>query len=331
MLSMHRREFIGRFGGTALAWPLAAHAQQGNQVRRVGAILLFRDDATTRSWIAAFERALQERGWTIGTNVLIDYRFLAGDLDRLGAASAGLIAQAPDVLFTSGAVPLSALQHNTRSMPIVFVAVTEPVLGGFVDSLAHPGGNITGFTNFQYAIAGKWLQLLKDVAPRLTRVGLMQNPQNADWPGYNTAVKAVLSSFGIELIPLPVARPAEIESAITTLASEPSAGLIVLPDVFLVANVELLVATARHHRVPAIYPFRLFSDAGGLMSYGPDLAALWYGAGTYVARVLKGEKPAALPVQAPTHYDLVINSTTAKALGLSVPPTLLTLADAVIE
>jgi putative tryptophan/tyrosine transport system substrate-binding protein len=197
--------------------------------------------------------------------------------------------------------------------------------------LAHPGSNITGFTNFQYAMVEKWLQLLKEVAPRVMRVGLMQNPQNADWPGYNAAAKAALSTFGVELMPLPVVQPANIELAMTVLADNPNPGLIVLPDAFLIANIDSLVASVARHRVPAIYPFRLFPDAEGLMSYGPDLATLWYGAATYVARVLRGEKPADLPVQAPTHFDLVINLKTGKALGITVPPILLALADEVIE
>jgi putative tryptophan/tyrosine transport system substrate-binding protein len=326
---MIRREFVAGLG--AAVWPAVARAQQGDRVRRIGVLLLFRDDPTLRSWDAAFERGLREQGWTIGTNLLIDYRILAGDLDRLNTVAAELVAQAPDVLFTAGAVPLAALRKNTRSLPIVFAAVTDPVLGGFIDSLAHPGGNITGFTNFQYAMVEKWLQLLKEVAPRVMRVGLMQNPQNADWPGYNASAKAALSTFGAEPMPLPVIQPADIELAMTALAENPNPGLIVLPDAFLIANIELLVASAARHRVPAIYPFRLFPDVKGLMSYGPDLASLWYGAATYVARVLRGEKPADLPVQAPTKFELVINLKTAKALGLTIPPNLLAVADEVIE
>jgi putative tryptophan/tyrosine transport system substrate-binding protein len=300
-------------------------------MRRVGVLLLFADDASSRSYLAAFQRRLQDLGWIEGQNVLLDHRFAAGDTERLRTYAAELVNLRPDIITCAGAIPLAVLRQQTQSIPLVFAAVTDPVGGGFIDSLAHPGGNITGFTNFQYAMVEKWLQLLREIAPSSRRVGLFQNPQNADWLGYLGAAKAAAASLGAELVPSPVSSVAEIERDISALARESNGGIVALPDAFLISNRDLLVALAGRHRLPAIYPFRQFSSSGGLISYGPDMADLFRGAASYVDRILKGDKPADLPVQAPTKFELVVNLKTAKALGLAIPQSVLLRADEVIE
>ena len=234
-------------------------------------------------------------------------------------------------MFTSGPIPLSILRHDVGSLPIVFAGNTEPVATGFVKSMAHPGGNITCFTSFQYDMVGKWLELLKEIAPRLSRFAVMQNPQNPDWPGYNKAIQAMLRSSSPNVIADPVIDTNAIENAMSALSGMPYGGLIVLPDAFLLPRKEFLVELTAKHQVPTIYPFRPFPEAGGLVSYGPDLASEFRGAATYVDRILKGEKPSDLPVQAPDKFELVINLKTAKALGLTMPQTMLAAADEVIE
>jgi putative tryptophan/tyrosine transport system substrate-binding protein len=311
---------------------LAARAQEpADRVRRIGVLMLQAEDALWRSYIAAFEQVLRQRGWAIGQNVQIDERWAAGDTGRLRGRAKELLGLKPDIMVTTGAIPLSVLREAAPSLPIVFAGITEPVIGGFVESLSRPGGNITGFTNFEYAMAGKWLEMIKEIAPRMTTVGLMQHPQNADWPGYNDAIKRLSSTHGLVLVSSPVRDLGEVERAIAMLGREPDRGLIVLPDAFLIANLERLIGLAAQHRVPAVYPFRLFPAAGGLMSYGPELTSVWRGAATYVDRILRGEKPADLPVQGPTKFELVINRKTAKTLGLTVPEVLLVSADQVIE
>jgi putative ABC transport system substrate-binding protein len=327
---MKRREFVTLLGSAA-AWPLAARAQQVDRMRRIGVLLLQAEDAAARSNSAAFEQMLRQRGWVIGQNVRIDNRWAAGDVGRLRGQAAELLSLKPDIMVTTGAIPLALLRQEAPSLPIVFVGITEPVIGGFVKSLSRPGGNITGFTSFEYAMAGKWLEMLTEIAPRVTRVGLMQNPQNADWPGYNEAIKPLLSSRGVDLAASPVRALGEIERAVAMLTREPNGGLIVLPDAFLIGHVEQLVGLVARHRLPAIYPLRVFPDAGGLMSYGPDVTSAWRDASTYVDRILRGEKPSDLPVQAPTKFDLVINNKAAKALGLTIPESFLLRADEVIE
>jgi putative tryptophan/tyrosine transport system substrate-binding protein len=328
---MRRRDFIKGIAGSATAWPLAARAQQDKQAHRIGVLFLQSDNTLFRSYFDAFQQTLQQRGWVVGQNLQLDDRWAAGDMVRLQEQASELVGLHPDIFVTSGAVPLSILRQQAGSLPIVFAGMTEPVITGFVSSMEHPGGNITGFTNFEFAMVGKWLQLLKEIAPAIKTVGLMQNPHDADWPGYNAAIKPLSSSFGVELVASPVRDPGEIEKAVSVLASEPSAGLIVLPDALLIAKSAQVIDLASRHRVPAVYAFRLFSDAGGLVSYGPNLPSVWRGAASYVDRILRGEKPGDLPVQAATKFDLIINLKTAKALGLNIPPTLLATADEVIE
>jgi putative tryptophan/tyrosine transport system substrate-binding protein len=327
---MRRREFIGGLAGAA-AWPVVARTQQAERMRRVGVLFLQPDDAVSQSWLSAFLQETQQRGWRLGRNVAIDYRFANGNPDRLPSLAAEILALSPDVILTNGAIPLSVLQRSTRSVPVVFAAVTEPVVGGFVDSLARPGGNITGFTNFQYSMAGKWLEMLLQMARQTRRVALMQNPQNADWPGYNAAIDNLRPALRVEIVASPINVQDDIERAVAEMASQPNGGLIVLPDAFLVSRLNLLVGVIAGHRLPAIYPFRTFAEGGGLMSYGPNFPALFRGAATYVDRILKGEKPADLPVQAPDKFELVINGRVVKALGLTIPETLLATADEVIQ
>jgi len=326
-----RRRDFRKVSGAAAAWPACAQAQQLHRPRLIGVLLLFADDASTRSYLAAFQQRLQESGWTEGLNVRIERRLAAGDTERLRGYATELISLRPDIIMCAGAIPLTVLRQQSRSIPIVFAAVTDPVASGFVESLAHPGGNITGFTNFEYGMAQKWLQLLKEIAPSSRRVGLFQNPKNADWPGYLSAAKVAAVSHGVELVPSPVSSVAEIEQAMSTLAHEAKGSIIALPDAFLIANRDLFIELANRHQLPAIYPFRMFSSSGGLVSYGPAFADLFRGAASYVDRILRGERPADLPVQAPTNLELAINLTTAKALGLILSPSLLARADEVIE
>lgn len=328
---MRRRKFIAGLGA-AIGWAAAARAQQSDRMRRVGVLMRFpEDDPVGLSWVRAFRETLEVSGWRDGRNIRIDYRWGPSTFERLRTQAADLLSLKPEVIFTGGAIPLSALQQETRTVPLVFAAVTEPVAGGFVDSMSRPGGNITGFTNFQYAMAGKWLEILKEVAPRILNVGLIQDPLNADWPGYNYAIKAVSSSAGVNVIPSPVGNAGEIEPALLALGQLPQAGLIMLPDVFLASQRELMISLAARHRLPAVYPFLDFAAAGGLVSYGPSFIELFRGAASYVDRVLRGARPEELPVQAPTKFELVINLKAAKAVGLTIPESFLVRADEVIE
>jgi putative ABC transport system substrate-binding protein len=329
---MRRREFITLLGGAAAAWPLAARGQQAERVRRVallsGAIA---DGPDTLLRISAFMQGLQELGWTIGRNLRIDFRFGVGDADRIRKYAAELVALAPEVILAGRGTGVAPLQQVSRTIPIVFVNVTDPVSGGFVASLARPGGNATGFLGIEYSTSAKWLELLKQIAPRVTRVAVVRDLTLASGSGQLGAIQAVAPSHGVEVTPIGVRDASEIERNITAFARGPNGGMIVTSSSLAGVHRDLIVALASKHRLPAVYSGREDVTAGGLISYYPDVIDQYRLAAGYVDRILKGEKPADLPVQAPTKFELVINLTTAKALGLIVPPTLLALADEVIE
>ena len=300
-------------------------------MRRIGVLMnLAADDPDGQRRLTAFVQALQQLGWTDGSNVRIDYRWGAGDSDRFRQFAAELVALTPDVLLGGGIV-VPALQQATRSVPIVFVGVPDPVGAGFVDSLARPGGNATGFTFYEYGISGKWLELLKEIAPRVTRVAVLRDAASPSGTGQLGALQSVAPSFGVELNPVSLREAADIGRAVTAFARESNRGLIVVGSTRAAVHRELIISLAARHRLPAVYPFRYFAAQGGLISYGPDPIDQYRRAADYVDRILKGEKPADLPVQAPTKYELVINLKTAKALGIVMPPSLLARADEVIE
>jgi putative tryptophan/tyrosine transport system substrate-binding protein len=326
---MKRRKFITLLGGAAAAWPLASRAQQGQRVRRVGLLMnLTADDRESQVRVAAFLQGLQELGWTVGRNLRIDTRWGAGDLDRYRRYAAELVAL---VVLTAGSAAVSAMQRATRDAPIVFVTVTDPVGGGLVASLARPGGNTTGFTHFEYGMGAKWLELLKQFAPGVARVAVLRASAFATGIGQFAAIQAVAPSFGVELRPIDVRDAGEIESALTAFVQGANDGLIMTTNPLATLHRNLIISLAARHRLPAVYPNSYFVADGGLASYGPDQVDQYRRAAGYVDRILKGEKPADLPVQAPTKYELAINLKTAKALGLDVPPTLLARADEVIE
>jgi putative ABC transport system substrate-binding protein len=325
---MLRRQFLGVLGGAAVAWPLVAHAQQ---MRRIGVLLAFPEsDLERQPRVAAFQKGLQELGWTDGRNVRIDYRWAVGDADRVRYA-AELVALAPDVIMATTGATVGALQQASRTVPIVFVTVIDPVGGGWVASLARPGGNATGFAAFEFSMGGKWLELLKEIAPRVTRVAVIRDPSVPAGSGLFAAIQTVAPSFGVELISVGVRDASEIERGIAAFAREANGGLIVPVPSSVTLHRELLITLAARHRLPAIYSARFFVTSGGLISYAPDPIDPYRRAASYVDRILKGEKPADLPVQAPTKYELIINLKTAKALGLEIPPTVLARADEVIE
>ncbi len=328
---MRRREFITLLGGAAAALPRGVRAQQGDRMRRIGVLIGVADDAEGQARLAAFRKGLQEWGWAEGRNVQLDVRFAAAEPERARAYAAELIGSAPDVILANGAAVIAALQRQTRTIPIVFAQVVDPVNSGFVESLARPGGNITGFASLDYGFSAKWLEMLKAVAPRVTRVGVLRDPTIPAASGQLGAILAVASSFGVEVTALDIRDPAAIESALETLSRAPNGGLIVLATPFATVHLQLIVALAAQHRLPAIYPYRYFATGGGLISYGIDNSDLWRRAASYVDRILKGAKPADLPVQAPTKFELILNLKTARALGLDIPATLLARADEVIE
>jgi len=329
---LKRRAFITLLGGAAAAWPLGARAQQGEHMRRLGVLMpLAADDPEAQARNAAFLQGLQDLGWTVGRNVRLDYRWAGDDAERVRRYAAELVALSPNVILATGNSAVGPLLQTTSTVPVVFVQVTDPVGGGLVESLARPGRNATGFTSFEYAIGGKWLELLKEMAPRVKRAVVLRNPAESSEIGQLAAIQSVASSLGVELQPLNVHDVAEIERVISKFSRETNGGLIVTASGLAIGHRELITTLAARHQLPAIYPLRLFATVGGLISFGPDTIDPYRRAAGYVDRILKGEKPADLPVQAPTKYELVINLKTAKALGLEVPPTLLARADEVIE
>jgi putative tryptophan/tyrosine transport system substrate-binding protein len=330
---VRRREFISLLGGTAVGWPLAARAQQPERMRRIGVLMnMPADNPEGQQRAKAFETGLQELGWIHGRNLEIVYRWARHDTNLRTQASE-LVAAQPDLILGNTTPALTALQQETRTIPIVFVQVIDPVAQGFVPSLAHPGGNITGFSAYELSgIGGKWLGLLKEVAPRVVRVGLLFNPNTTPYANYFLrSFEAAASSFAVEAIPTPVHDTSELERAVAAFAVEPKAGLIAMPDVFTTVHRDLIISLAARHRLPALYPLRLFAVNGGLVSYGIESTDVLRQAATYVDRILKGAKPAELPVQLPTKYTLVVNLKTATALGLTIPESFLQRADEVIE
>jgi putative ABC transport system substrate-binding protein len=326
-----RREFITLLGGAA-TWPLAARAQQGEQVRRIGVLMpLAADDPEGQSRVAAFAQGLQQSGWTIGRNVRIDTRWAAGDAERIRKYAAELAALAPDVILAGAGAVVPSLLQATRTVPIVFTQTPDPVGAGFVNSLARPGGNATGFTTFEYGISAKWLELLKEIAPRVTRAAVIRDAAIASGTGQWGALQSVAPSVGVEVSPLNLRDASETERAVTAFARSSNGGLIVAASTLAVVHRDLIVTLAARHKLPAVYSGRFFVTAGGLTSYGPDSIDPHRRAAGYVDRILKGEKPADLPVQAPTNYELAINLKTARTLGLDVPATLLARADEVID
>jgi putative tryptophan/tyrosine transport system substrate-binding protein len=329
---MRRREFIALLSGAAAAWPVKARAQQGEQMRRIGVLMAINaDDAEAQARMVAFVQGLQQLGWTVGKNVRVDFRLAGIDADTLRKHAAELVALAPDVILAQSSPAIAPLLQATRTVPIVFTLIADPVGAGYVDSLAHPGGNATGFTVFDYSIGGKWLELLKEIAPRVTRVAVLREAAVAAGPAQFGAAQTVAPSLGMELRPVDTRDAGEIERAITAFARGPNGGLLVTGSSAASSHRNLIIALAARYQLPAVYPFRYYVAAGGLISYGTDYIDQFRQAAGYVDRILKGEKPSDLPVQAPTKYELVINLKTAKQLGLSIPPAVLARADAVIE
>jgi ABC-type uncharacterized transport system substrate-binding protein len=329
---VRRREFIGLVGGAAAAWPLAARAQQSERVRRIGVLqAIDESDPEGQRRKAAFVRGLQKLGWTEGANLVIDYRWGGSNSERIRLYTAELVGLKPDVIWTSGALALLPLKRATRTIPIIFTLVYDPVGSGFVASLAQPGGNITGFTLGEFSMGGKMLEVLKEVAPQVSRVAVILNldqpPHVAMW----RTIEAMAPSFGVRLAATDVQSSAEIERAIEVFAREPNGGLVVLPGPVAIVHRELVIALAARHRLPAVYGFRYFITSGGLVSYGVDSVDQSRQAAAYVDRILKGAKPSDLPVQQPTTFELAINLKTAKALGLTIPVSFQQRADEVIE
>jgi putative ABC transport system substrate-binding protein len=331
-IRLRRREFIVGLGGAAVAWPLGARAQQGDRVRRIGVLLPFdENDPVAKPRLSAFTQALAALGWTDGRNVRMDVRWGSGDINRMGVLAQELVSLRPDIILTSGAPATAAVQRETRTIPIVFVIAADPVAIGLVPNLNQPGGNITGFAVLEPPLAGKWLELLSEIAPGLKRASIMFNP---DFPGPSTfrpSVETAARSLKVELIPTPVHSDAEIETAITALGREPGSGFVVSGDTFTFAHRALIIAAAARNNVPAVYSDSDFARDGGLLSYGPDRVDNWRRAASYVDRILRGEKPGDLPVQFPTKFEMVLNGKTAKALGLAVPPSIMLRADEQIE
>jgi len=332
MSGMRRREFVALLGGVAAAWPLAARAQQPEQMRRIGVLTnLVADDPEAQARVGAFLQGLQELGWAVGRNMRIEYRWGAGDADRTRGYAAELVALAPDVILTSGASALAPLLQATRSVPVVFAQVPDPVGAGFVNSLARPGGNTTGFITYEYGLSGKWLELLTQIAPSVTRAAVIRDPAVSAGTGQWGAIQAVAPSVRVLVSPVNVRDAGEIERDVAAFAHGSNSGLIVTASALAIRHRNLIVTLAARHRLPAVYYQRGFVTGGGLISYGPNFIDQYRRAAGYVDRILKGEKPSELPVQAPTKYELVINLKTAKALGLDLPQSLLARADEVIE
>jgi putative ABC transport system substrate-binding protein len=330
---MQRREFITLLGGAAAAWPFSVRAQQPDRIKRVGWLAggLAENDPESKARRTAFVQSLRELGWTEGQNIQIDYRWGAGNADVTRKYAAELVALAPDVTLGIASQAVSALQQASRTIPIIFVLVPDPIGAGFVDSLARPGGNATGFTTFDYGFGGKWLELLKEIAPGVKRVAVIRDPTNPAGSGQWGAIQSMASSVGVELSSINSRATDEIERAIATFARQPNGGLIMTGSTTAAARRDALIALITRQKLPAVYPYRYYAESGGLASYGPDTIDQYRRAASYVDRVLKGEKPADLPVQASMKFELVINLKTAKTLGITVPPAILSRANEVIE
>jgi putative ABC transport system substrate-binding protein len=329
---IERRKFLATLGGAAAAWPLAARAQQPERMRRVGILVAAAsDDAEFQARVGAFLQGLQQLGWSIGRNVRIDARGATANASDIRRHAAELAALAPDVILAHGSSTVGPLLQATRTVPIVFAILPDPVGAGFVDSLARPGGNVTGFMSYEYGLSGKWLELLKQIAPRVTRAAVVRDPTLSTGLGQFGAIQAVAPSLGLDVSPVNVRDAGEIEHAITTFARSPNSGLVLTSSPNARLHRDLIITLAARHKLPAVYTERSFVAAGGLISYGADYIDQYRQEAGYVDRILKGEKPADLPVQAPTKYETVINLTTAKALGIEIPATVLARADEVIE
>ena len=331
---MRRREFITLLGGAAAAWPLAARAQQSERMRLIGVLMAYAEsDPEGQAWVAVFRGGLQKLGWAEGRNIRIETRWAppenAGSRERFAKE---LVALQPELILSHTTPTTSALLRETRTIPIVFANVSDPIGSGFVATLSRPGGNVTGFTTIEASLGGKWLELLKEIAPHVNRVAFLFNPETATYAEYYLNLfKAAGATFAVKATTAPVRDKSEVESAIATLAGEPNGGLIVMPDSFPIAHRVEITSLAARYRLPAVYPFRFFADIGGLLAYGVDLSDNFRRAASYADRILKGEKPGELPVQGPAKFEFVINLKTAKALGLTVPDNLLARADEVIE
>jgi putative tryptophan/tyrosine transport system substrate-binding protein len=329
---VRRRQFVAILGAATLGGPLAAQAQPAGKTKHLGVLMgIAESDPMGQSRIQAFRRGLEELKWIEGKNLRIDFRWGAGDAGRIRAYAKELVNLAPDAIFVTNTPPTRALQQATRTIPIVFAVVADPVGDGFAASLSKPGGNITGFSNMDAVMAGKWLQFLKEISPSLERIAILYNPDTAAHSVFLPALEAGASPVGVTLVRATVREPGAIEGTIAALASAPSTGLVVLPDIFTTTNRTLIIASAARYRIPTMYPFGFLAAEGGLMSYGPDSTDQYWRAASYVDRILKGARPADLPVQVPTKFDFVLNLRTAKALGITFPPSILARADEVIE
>src|SRR5262245_17083644 len=327
-----RRDFITLLGGAAVAWPLAARAQQPDRVRRIGVLMNFAEnDPEAKSRLAALRHGLERRGWSEGRNVHLEYRFTAVSVERTEVLAKELVALHPDAILAHSTAVAFALQRETRAIPIVFVNVSDPIGLGFIASLARPGSNFTGVLHLEASIVGKWLAMLKEIAPSLTRAALVGNPKTTSFDYFVQSARATATSLTIELVPAHVETAADIERSIEAFARVPDGGLVLPPDSTTIAHRDLVIALAARHRLPAVYPVQLFVEAGGLMSYGTDQNDMFRLAASYIDRILRGDKPADLPAQAPTKFETAVNLKTARALGLTVPPGLLLAADEVIE
>jgi putative ABC transport system substrate-binding protein len=329
---MRRREFITLLGGATTAWSVTAHAQQNERVRRIGVLLpAASDDADVQIWLAAFLQALAQLGWTIGHNMRVDIHWATTNAAKIRQNAAELAAKAPDVILTGGTSVLGVMLQATRTVPIVFATVVDPVGSGLIDSLARPGGNATGFLLYEYSLGAKWLELLKQIAPNVTRVAVLRDAAIASGTGQFGAIQAVAPSLKVDVSPVNMRESADLERDIAAFARAPNGGLILTGSGLAILHRDLIIALAARYKLPAVYYERFFASAGGLLSYGSDRIELYRLAAGYVDRILRGEKPADLPVQAPTKFELVINLRTAKALGITVPPALLAQANEVIE
>jgi len=328
---MKRREFFGVLSGV-VAWPLVTRAQQTERVRRIGVVLALSErDSESQARIAAFRNELKRLGWSEGANLHVEYRWAAADPNLKHTYVTALVAQKPDLIFAAPTSMAAAVHKETRGIPIVFAQVADPVAEGLVTSLAHPGGNITGFSHFEFGIGAKWLEVLKEIAPKVTRVAIMYEPANSASTRYLPQMEAAARALVLKILPSPVRDDTEIEDVMNTLAKEPNGGLILIPSPLMGARHRLIISLANRRRLPSVFSFRYYPFDGGLASYGVDLVDLYRHAAGYIDRILRGERPSDLPVQGPTKYELVINNKTAKTLRLTVPPTLLARADEVIE